>query len=295
MYPRPIESYFAPSAMSEVLALLKQHGEHAKLLAGGQSLISLMKTRLLAPQALIDLNRVRGLDEIRQQGRFLRVGAMARHADVAAHPVVQRSHSLLADAAASIGDPQIRNRGTLAGSLVHADPLADYTPAAIALCARLVIAKADTSSRILSAKDFIVSPFTVRLAEDELVVRIEFPCPPPMTGGAYVKEGRVARDFAVVSVAAQITRDPDGRCERAAIVVGGLLPKPGRASHTEAWIQGRSLDAGTFARAGEAAADEIETQSDSAGSAEYRKQLIRATVPTALLRAVTRVESGGSV
>src|SRR5215510_5156836 len=212
MYPKAIEFYFAPKDMGEVLTLLKQHGAHAKLLAGGQSLIPLMKLRLVEPRAVIDLNRVSGLSEIREENRTLRLGAMVRHADVAAHPLIQRSYSLLAEAARNIGDPQVRNRGTLAGSLVHADPAADYPPAVIALNGRIVLAKASESIRIVSADDFIAGPLTSAIAADELVTRIEIPTPLPRSGGAYAKHSQVAGDFAIISVAAHVTLDPAGTC-----------------------------------------------------------------------------------
>ena len=288
MYPKAIELYFAPKDVGEVLALLRQHSEHAKLLAGGQSLMPLMKLRLVEPRTVIDLNRVSGLSEIREDGGTLHLGAMVRHADVAAHPLIQRSYGLLADAAHSIGDPQVRNRGTFAGSLVHADPAADYPPAVMALDGRILLAKADGSTRVLRIDDFLLGPLTSAVAEDELVTRVEIPTPPPRSGGAYAKHSQVAGDFAIISVTAQVTLDTAGKCQQAAIVIGGVMPKPGRAVHAAEMLRGTLLDDATLIRAGETAAAEVETHTDVRASAEYRQQLIRTTVPAMLRQAAAR-------
>ena len=288
MYPKAIKSYFAPTAISEVLVLLGQHKAAAKLLAGGQSLMPLMKLRLIEPRVIIDLNRVQGLNDVGERAGVLTLGAMVRHAELVAHPLIRRSYRLLADAAGSIGDPQIRNRGTLAGSLVHADPAADYPPAILALNGRLVLTKPNGSTRIVTADDFFVGPLTSALDEDELVTRIRIPAPAPHSGGAYTKNCQVAGDFAIISVAAQVTLDPSGKCQHAAIVIGGVMPKATRAPKAAALIVGTSLDDATLAQAGEIAVAEVETQNDVRASAEYRTQLIRVTVPQMLRQAAIR-------
>ena len=290
MYPRAIENYFAPTDVAEVLTLLQQHGEQAKLLAGGQSLMPLMKLRLAEPQTIIDLNQVATLDDIREENGRLHIGALARHADVATHPLILQSYPLLADAARNIGDPQIRNRGTIAGSLVHADPSADYPPAVMALDGQLVVAKADGGTRTVALDDFLAGPLMSDIGEDELVTRIEIPAPAARSGGAYAKHSQVAGDFAIISVAAHITLDPSGICQQASIVVGGVMPKPGRAEQAAGLLQGKALDAPLLTRAGEAAAEEVETEDDVRASAAYRSQLIRVTVPEVVRQASTRAE-----
>ena len=294
MYPKAIESYFVPTQVSEVLALLQQHGEHVKLLAGGQSLMPLMKLRLAEPRAIIDLNHVASLGDIKEKDGCLHIGALARHADIAVHPLMQQSYALLADAARNIGDPQIRNRGTIAGSLVHADPAADYPPAVMALDGRLAIAKADGSRRTISAADFIGGPLMSDIAEDELVTRIEIPTPAPSSGGAYAKHSQVAGDFATISVAVQVTLDSAGTCLQAAIVVGGVMPKPCWANQVAALLRGKKLDDGLLTQAGEAAAQEVETDDDVRASALYRTQLIRVSVPTVIRHALARAEKGSA-
>ena len=290
MYPKAIENYFAPTDVAEVLTLLNQYGEQAKLLAGGQSLMPLMKLRLAEPQTIIDLNQVAALDDIREEDGRLHIGALARHTDVATHPIILQSYALLADAARNIGDPQIRNRGTIAGSLVHADPSADYPPAVMALDGQLVVAKADGDTRTVLVDDFLAGPLMSDIGEDELVTRIEIPAPVAQSGGAYAKHSQVAGDFAIISVAAQITRDPSGVCQRASIVVGGVMPKPCRAEQAASLLQGKAIDATLLTQAGEAAAEEVETEDDVRASADYRRQLIRVTVPEVVRQASARAE-----
>lgn len=288
MYPKAIENYFAPTDVAEVLTLLQQHGEQAKLLAGGQSLMPLMKLRLAEPQTIIDLNQVAALDDIREENGRLHIGALARHADVATHPLILQSYPLLADAARNIGDPQIRNRGTIAGSLVHADPSADYPPAVMALDGQLVVAKADGDTRTVALDDFLAGPLMSDIGEDELVTRIEIPAPAAHSGGAYAKHSQVAGDFAIISVAAHITLDPNGICQQARVVVGGVMPKPYRAKQAASLLQGKALDAPLLTQAGEAAAEEVETEDDVRASAAYRSQLIRVTVPEVMRQASAR-------
>ena len=290
MYPKAIENYFAPTDVAEVLTLLNQYGEQAKLLAGGQSLMPLMKLRLAEPQTIIDLNSVAALDDIREEDGCLHIGALARHADVAVHPLILQSYALLADAARNIGDPQIRNRGTIAGSLVHADPSADYPPAVMALDGRLVVARADGGTRTVLIDDFLAGPLMSDIGEDELVTRIEIPAPAAHSGGAYAKHSQVAGDFAIISVAAQITSDPSGVCQQARIVVGGVMPKPCRAEQAAGLLQGKTIDTTLLTQAGEAAAEEVETEDDVRASADYRRQLIRVTVPEVVRQASARAE-----
>ena len=290
MYPKAIENYFAPTDVAEVLTLLHQYGEQAKLLAGGQSLMPLMKLRLAEPQTIIDLNHVAALDDIREEDGRLHIGALARHADVATHPLILQFYALLADAARNIGDPQIRNRGTIAGSLVHADPSADYPPAVMALDGQLVVAKADGDTRTVPVDDFLTGPLMSDIGEDELVTRIEIPAPVAHSGGAYAKHSQVAGDFAIISVAAQLRLDPSGVCQQASIVVGGVMPKPCRAEQAASLLQGKTIDTTLLAQAGEAAAEEVETEDDVRASADYRRQLIRVTVPEVVRQASARAE-----
>src|SRR5271155_3308172 len=177
MYPRPIERFFAPTTVTEALQLLGEYRGNAKLIAGGQSLMPMLKVRLLEAQCLIDLNRVQALAEIREDKDGLTLGAMVRHADVEANPFIRANYPILADAARVIGDPQIRNRGTIGGSLVHADPAADYPAVVMALDARLTLTKSSAESRTIQASEFFLSPMITAISDDELLTAIRLPKP----------------------------------------------------------------------------------------------------------------------
>jgi aerobic carbon-monoxide dehydrogenase medium subunit len=293
MYPKAIESYFAPTTIDEALRLLAEHRGSAKLLAGGQSLMPMLKLRLVEPGCLIDLNRIPTLAAIREADGALCLGAMARHAEVATHPLVAASYPLLADAARLIGDLQIRNRGTIGGSLSHADPSADYPVAMLALEARMVLSKAGGGRRVVSADQFFVGPLTSVLAADELLTEIQLPKPGARAGGAYVKHSLVAGDFALVSVGVQLTLSTNGRCERAMIAIGGLPARPAYARQATALLAGIVLDDAVCARAGEMAASEVEVGTDVRASEAYRRGLIASYVPAMIKRA--RERAGGAL
>ena len=288
MYPKAIESYFAPTTVAEALRLLAEHRDSAKLLAGGQSLMPMLKLRLVEPGCLIDLNRIPALAAIRETDDTLCLGAMACHAEVAAHPLVAASYPLLADAARLIGDFQIRNRGTIGGSLAHADPSADYPVAMLALEARMVLSKVDGSRRVVDADKFFIGPLTSVLAADELLTEIQLPKPPSRAGGAYIKHSLVAGDFALVSVGVQLTLSSNGRCERATIAIGGLPARAAYARQAAALLAGVVLDDAVCLRAGEMAASEVEVGTDVRASEAYRRGLIASYVPAAIKRASER-------
>jgi CO/xanthine dehydrogenase FAD-binding subunit len=289
MYPKPIESYFAPNSLEEALKLLRTHRE-AKVIAGGQSLMPMLKLRLLEPTCLIDLNRVIGLSEVRDNGQAISVGAMVRHADMSANDLVGQALPLLSDAARVIGDPQIRNRGTIGGSLAHADPAADYPTATLALDARMIVRGVNGSRRTIAARDFVTGPLTTALRADELLTEIEFPKPAAHSGGAYLKHALVAGDFAVISVAVQITIDGVGRCTRAAVAIGGLPAGPARPQVVADLLEGTALDPATLSRAGQAAAQAVEVASDARASSTYRRNLIQSYIPQTVELAKRRAQ-----
>jgi aerobic carbon-monoxide dehydrogenase medium subunit len=293
MYPKAIESYFAPTTVDEALRLLAEHRDSAKLLAGGQSLMPMLKLRLVETGCLIDLNRIPALAAIREADGALRLGAMARHAEVAANPLVAAAYPLLADAARLIGDFQIRNRGTIGGSLAHADPGADYPVAMLALEARMVLSKAGGGKRVVEADKFFLGPLTSVLTADELLTEIQLPKPAARTSGAYIKHSLVAGDFALVSVGVQLTLSTDGRCERAMIAIGGLPARAAYARQAAALLAGVVLDDAVCARAGETAAGEVEVGTDVRASEAYRRSLIASYVPAMIKRAGERA-SGAS-
>jgi len=289
MYPKPIESYIAPHNLDEALKLLGSHRE-AKVIAGGQSLMPMLKLRLVEPKCLIDLNRIAGLSEFRETGETITVGAMVRHADMAASDLIGRALPLLRDAARVIGDPQIRNRGTIGGSLAHADPAADYPTATLALDARMIARGVNGTRRTIPACDFITGPLSTALRADELLTEIEFPRPEARTGGAYFKHALVAGDFAVISIAVQLALDREGRCTRAAVAIGGLPAGPARPQGITDLLEGTALDAATLSKAGQAAALAVEVASDARASSTYRRNLIQSYLPQAVELAKRRAE-----
>ena len=235
MKPSPFE-YLAPGTVDECLTLLAQRGDDAKVLAGGQSLVPLMNLRLAAPETLIDLNRVDGLAGIREDGDRLVVGAMTRHRDVASSDVVQAACPMLAHAASLIGYPAIRNRGTIGGSLAHADPASEMPCVAVTLDAELVVA-GPQGRRTVPAGDFLISHFTTALEPSELLVEIRFPRSAAGDGREFTAFSRKSGDFALVALAIDL-QVRDGRVARARVGVGGVGDRPWRAEAAEALLAG---------------------------------------------------------
>ncbi len=249
MKPSPFK-YFSPTTVEECLALLAEHGEDAKLLAGGQSLVPLMNLRLAAPEVVIDLNAVADLTGARMQDDRLVVGAMTRHRDVAGSEVVRRAAPILAQAAGLIGYPAIRNRGTLGGSLVHADPASEMPCVALTLDAELVVAGPD-GRRVISAADFFVSHFTTAIEPSELLVEVRFDA--HADGWEFLEFSRKSGDFAVAAVAVDVRRG-NGRVERVRIGVAGVGERPWRAERAEAALHAGESVEEAAAGAGEQAA-----------------------------------------
>ena len=292
MYPGPIERYFAPTTLAAALQLLAEHRGKARLIAGGQSLMPMLKLRLVETQCLIDLNRIEELAAIREEATGLSLGSMVRHAEVAANPLIRERYPILADAARTIGDPQIRNRGTIGGSLVHADPAADYPAVVLALNALLTLTKSKAESRTVPASEFLRAPMVTDIREDELLTTIRLPMPAQHSGGAYEKTPIVAGDFGIVSVAAQLAFDSGGRCEHARIVIGNAASGSTLAARASALLAGARLEDALCARAAETAAGEVEVNSDIRASASYRRELIKSLVPRMIRRAQER--AGGA-
>ncbi|HEY6361426.1 MAG TPA: FAD binding domain-containing protein, partial [Vicinamibacterales bacterium] len=215
MYPAEFE-YFVPTTVDEALELLTRYGEDAKILAGGQSLIPMMKLRIACPRFLIDVNRIASLSGFRRDGDRLVVGALCRHAEIAASPLVREHLPLMTDAANLTADVQVRNRGTLAGSLAHADPAGDWPAALLALDTAVTITGM-TGSRTVPLGEFIVDAYTTLLGSGEMLTAISIPFPRPPCGGAYVKFEKRAGDFAVASAGVQLEMDEAGTLRRVAV------------------------------------------------------------------------------
>jgi carbon-monoxide dehydrogenase medium subunit len=285
MYPQEFD-YHRPASLAEASRLLAGEPD-AKLLAGGHSLLPAMKLRLAAPAALIDIGRLPELRGIRTAGAFLEIGALATHAEVASSEVVRKSCPLLAEAATTIGDLQVRNRGTLGGSLAHADPAADYPSAIVALGATVIAAGA-AGSREVPAEGFFKDLFTPDLRPGEILTRVRVPGYGQGTGGCYLKHRHPASSYAVVGVAALVTVS-GGKCARMSLVVGGATATPLRARAAEAALTGQAPDeaalAAAAARVPEAIADPL---GDHYASGDFRRHLAMVLAKRALASAARR-------
>ena len=285
MIPAPFE-YHRAASVTEALQLLTTLPE-AKLLAGGHSLLPMMKLRLVSPTHVVDLGRIEALRFIRRDGQVVVAGALATHWMVESSDVVRRAVPLLAETAAKIGDVQVRNAGTIGGSLAHADPAADYPAAILALDAQMV-AQSPRGRRTIPAGEFFTGLFSTALASDEILVEVRIPVPSGATGSAYLKFAHPASGFAVVGVAAVITVDAQGRCASARVGVTGVGPAAYRPARVEAQLKGAALDDKTVGAAAEHAAEGVNVNEDLFASAEYRAHLARVFTKRAVLAAAQR-------
>lgn len=286
MYPAAFE-YHAPTSVQDALGLLDRLGEDAKILAGGHSLIPMMKLRLAQPKHLIDLRKVPGLAGIREEGGVLVIGAMTTHWQMESSSLLKQKMPILAETAAVIGDPQVRNLGTIGGSLAHADPAADQPATMIAVGAELVCL-GPKGRRTVKVDDWFRGLMATALGEDEILVEIRVPLWPAGSGGCYMKFPHPASRFAVVGVAAMVTLDRDGRCTRAGVGVTGAGTRAVRARGVEAGLIGKVLDAAAIEAAAQKAAEGVDVQADLQGSVEYKSHLCRVFARRAITEAVRR-------
>jgi carbon-monoxide dehydrogenase medium subunit len=285
MYPAPFEYHRASSAQ-EAVVLLGRYGAEAKLLAGGHSLIPLLKLRLAEPTHLIDVRRIPGLVGVREVGGVLVVGAATPHATLETSPLVRERLPMLSEAAGQIGDPQVRNMGTLGGSLAHADPAADLPAVMLALGATLV-ALGPKESRTIAIDDFFLKLFTTALGAGELLTEIRIPLPGTGTGGAYEKFPHPASRFAIVGVAAQLTLQ-GGKVSAARIGVTGLAAKAFRATAAEAALMGKVPDEAAIRAAAAKASEGVAVRADPRMGEAYWRSLATTFSRRALQRAAMR-------
>lgn len=282
--------YVAATSIDEALQLMAKHGDDGKLLAGGHSLIPAMKLRLQAPQTLIDLATVPGLRGVSVDGNNLVIGALTVHADVAANDLVRKHLPALAEAAAVIGDVQVRNRGTIGGSCAHADPAADLPVVLTALNASFV-AQSAAGKRTINVDDFFTDFYTTALNANEILTEIHVPIPAAGTGTAYAKLPHPASGYVVVSAAALIVRQRSGTCTSSRIAIGGLGSGPMRAVATELALQGKPLTTQMIAGAAAQAAEETDPMEDSYASADYKRHVATVYARQAIEAAVERAKN----
>ncbi len=298
MLPRSFR-YFSPTSLEEASDLLKEHAGDVKLLAGGMSLIPLMKLRLASPAYVVDIARVKGLDYIRKSddGKSLFIGPLTRHHALESSQLVAERAPLLAETAASIGDPQVRNRGTIGGALAHSDPSGDWGAAILAMRGT-VKALGPSGERSIAIDDFLVDTFTTALKEDEIITQVSVPLPPEKgSGSAYMKLERKAGDFATVGVAVQLSLQGGAggdACTYAGIGLTALGPKNLRAKMAEGCLAGRKLTKESIAAASSAAGKECSPSDDPLrGSAKYKREMAGLFTRRAVELAVARARGQG--
>lgn len=288
MKPPPF-AYERPADVESAVDLLARHGSDAKVLAGGQSLVPLLNLRLVRPAVLVDVNGLRGLDRIEVEGGVLRLGSLVRQAQLRT-PLVRAHAALLADAIAHAGHPQIRNRGTVGGSVAHADPAAELPACLVALDATVHL-RSPRGGRAIGWRELFVGPLTTTLAHDELLTEIELRLPPTGSGQAFLEFARRRGDFALGGAAAVVTLDGAGVCTHVAVAMLAAGETPIRSHEAERVLSGGRFDDELAREAAEAAVRELSPPSDVHGTAEYRRGVSRAMVRRALLLAAARARA----
>ena len=286
MIPQSFE-YFSPATISEAIALLQKHGDGAKILSGGQSLIPMMKVRLARPEYIVDINRIANLQYVKEEDGFLKIGGLTRESDLEVSNLIRSKYPIVLDTAAMIADPQVRNMATVGGNLAHGDPANDHPATMLALGAEIT-ATGQGGERAIPIKDFFLSVFTTALEHGEILTEIRIPIPPPGSGGAYFKLERKVGDFATVGVAAQVTLDGAGVCRRAGIGLTNVGATPIKATRAESFLAGKRMDEQQIRQAAQLAAEDAQPSSDLRGSAEYKVSMVRELMKRALVRARER-------
>ncbi len=286
----PSFEYAVPKTLPEAVALLGNNPD-AKVLAGGHSLIPMMKIRLSSPSMLIDINRIDGLSYIREEEGWLKIGAMTCEADLDHSDLILTRYPLLADTSKMIADPLVRNKATVGGNLAHADPANDH-PATMLAYGAQVVATGPKGERIIPIDQFFEGPFTTILDHDEVLTEIRIPLAKPNSGGAYFKVERKVGDFATAAVAVQLTLDKDGKCQSVGIGLTNVGLTAIRATEAEAALKGRRPDDATIKAAAQLAANAAQPNGDQRGSEDYKRALIKTLTTRALRKAVERAKGG---
>jgi carbon-monoxide dehydrogenase medium subunit len=288
MYP-PRFSLIVPSTVEEALDALSRYGEEAKVLAGGHSLIPLMKLRLASPKYLIYIGKIQGLSYIREEAGKISIGCMTTHAMIESSDLLRKKNLLLSETASKIGDLQVRNMGTIGGSLAHADPAADY-PAAITALEGEIVARSVKGERVIKAQEFFKGPFSTALRSDELLVEVRVPSMEGYFGTAYEKLVFRATDFAIVGVAAVLELDRGGAIQRARVALTGVGSTPVRAKSVEEELIGKQASKDLIVKVSARASEGLNPPSDVRASSEYRKAMAAVMTKRALLRALERAQ-----
>ena len=279
--------YHAPGTLEEAVALLERHGDEAKVLSGGQSLLPLLKLRLGDAGHLVDIGRIPGLTGIAEADGYLRIGGATREADLERSALIREKYPILLDTAVVIADPLVRNRATVGGNLAHGDPANDHPATMLALGAE-VVARGPGGERTIPITNFFTGLFATALAPAEILTEIRIPAPPPHSGGAYVKLERKVGDYATAAAAAQVTLGARGEIARIGIGLTNAGPTPIKATAAETYLRGRQPDAEAIAETARLAAEATSPSADRRGSVEYKRDMARVLTGRAVTRAVER-------
>jgi len=279
--------YHSPPTLPEAIKLLTQYRDTAKVMSGGQSLLPLLKLRLGVAEHVVDIGRIPGLDYLREEGGFLKIGGRTREVSLERSELIAAKYPILLDTALVIADPLVRNRATVGGNLAHGDPANDHPATMLALRAQ-VVAVGPKGERVIPIDQFFVGIFTTALEPDEILTEIRIPAPPANSGGAYVKLERKVGDYATAAAAAQITLDSSGNIAKAGLALTNAGPVPTRAAAAEKFLAGKKPDDQTLAEAAQLASDASSPSPDRRGAVDYKKNMGRVLATRALKKAVQR-------
>ena len=284
--------YVVANSVSDAVSLLQQHGDEAKILAGGQSLIPLLRFRLAAPSVLVDINRIADLEYIQETDNTLHIGALTREATLDESPLIRTRYPILLDTSSMVADPVVRNWATVGGNIAHADPANDHPATMLALGAQLV-AIGPEGERIIPIDEFFTdSTFETTLRPNEVLTEIRIPAPAEKSGGAYCKLERKVVDYAIAGVAAYVTLDENGRINYAGMGLTNVGPVPIKARDAEQYLLGKTLDDASIHQAADLAAAAAQPSSDTRGPAEYKRAMVHTLAVRALRKASARATGG---
>ena len=290
MIPPPFE-YLSPNQVSEAISLLQKHGEEAKILAGGHSLIPAMKLRFAMPEYLIDISGIDGLEYIREEDGQLKIGAMTRESSLEESNLIKDNYPLLLDTVKMIADPQVRNMATVGGNLAHGDPANDHPATMIALRASVAV-EGPNGRREIGIDDFFPDFFTTALEDNEILTEIRIPASQPGSGGAYQKIERKVGDYATAAVACQLSLEADGKIQQIGIGLTNVGPVPIRSVGAEGNLRGKTPDDSLIQESGRLAAEECNPVDDLRGSADYKRDLVNELTQRAIKISIERAERG---
>lgn len=289
MIPAPFD-YAAPASLEEAFSLLEQHGDEAKILAGGHSLIPMMKLRFASPEFLIDINNIPGLAYIREEGGYLKIGALTREAELESSRIIHARYPIFLDATKLIADPQVRNMGTVGGNIAHGDAANDHPAVMMALRAEAAISSAE-GRRTVPIDEFFFGFYMTAIQPNEILTEIRIPVPGPRTGNAYHKLERKVGDYATAGVAVQLTLDEQGICTYAGIGLTNVNPVPLRAARSEEVLLGHKPDEERIELAGQYAAEDCNPSSDLRGDEEYKRAVVKVLTKRMINKAIERAKA----